>query len=186
MATKGHTGEYMFGSEEAVMTVVEKSNDTVIDKEAHIKWSYDKAGSFVVTSGSDKIMSGKTSAGDEISADIPLKSGRNEVKVEYTDESGVKTYKKFKFVKLDKYDIVVDANAAKSEAVQKITRDETSADVSEKPVYATIADAIASVPSDNKEQVVIYVKNGNYHEKVRMEYYYQSDHLRSYRHRRST
>ena len=168
MATKGHTGEYMFGSEAAVMTVVEKSNDTVIDKEAHIKWSYDKAGSFVVTSGSDKIMSGKTSAGDEISADIPLKSGRNEVKVEFTDESGVKTYKKFNFVKLDKYDIVVDANAAKSEAVQKITRDETSADVSEKPVYATIADAIASVPSDNKEQVVIYVKNGNYHEKVRI------------------
>ena len=26
----------------------------------------------------------------------------------------------------------------------------------------------------------------NYHEKVRMEYYYQSDHRRSYRHRRGT
>ena len=29
MATKGHTGEYMFGSKAAAIKVAEKSNDTV-------------------------------------------------------------------------------------------------------------------------------------------------------------
>ena len=34
--------------------------------------------------------------------------------------------------------------------------------------------------------IYVFMIISNYHEKVRMEYYYQSDHRRSYRHRRGT
>ena len=44
MATAGHTGEYMFGSQAAQMTVLEKSNDTVTGNEAALKFAYDEAG----------------------------------------------------------------------------------------------------------------------------------------------
>mgnify|MGYP000694787952 FL=1 len=38
MATAGRTGEYMFGSQAAQMTVLEKSNDTVTGNEAALKF----------------------------------------------------------------------------------------------------------------------------------------------------
>lgn len=159
MATKGHTGEYMFGSKAAAIKVAEKSNDTVTEGNANIKFSYNEAGNVSITVNGSELTSKKTAANESVSAEIPLADGRNEVKVVFTSESGVKTYKNFNFVKLTDYDILVDANAAAKASAQ-------ADDGQTKPVYATIAEAVASVPADNKENVVIFVKNGKYHEKI--------------------
>ena len=72
MATAGHTGEYMFGSQAAQMTVLEKSNDTVTGNEAALKFAYDEAGKVSVYAG-DRLLSEKeTAAGEAVDITIPL------------------------------------------------------------------------------------------------------------------
>lgn len=154
MATAGHTGEYAFGEEAAAIEVLEKSNDTVADDSAKLKFSYDKDGAVKVSSNGKEVLSKTVKAGEAVDAAIALANGRNEVTVTFEDTTGVKTYKKFNFVKLSHYDIVVDAAFAGTNEEGAI------------PTYKTVAEALAAVPADNKEQVVIFVKNGTYYEKI--------------------
>lgn len=154
MATAGHTGEYQFGSQAAAITVLEKSNDTVTEGNGNLKFSCDEAGKVTVLTEGKEVLVKEVQAGEAVTAEIPLEDGRNEGKVVFESASGVKTYKNFNFVKLTEYDIVVDAKAA----------DSTTTDG--KPVYKTMKEAVATVAADNKEQVVIFVKNGTYYEKL--------------------
>ena len=73
MATAGHTGEYMFGSQAAQMTVLEKSNDTVTGNEAALKFAYDEAGKVSVYAG-DRLLSEKETAAGKISMRAIIKN----------------------------------------------------------------------------------------------------------------
>ena len=120
MATAGHTGEYQFGSQAAQMTVLEKSNDTVTENEAALKFAYNEAGKVSVYAGDKLVAEKETAAGEAVDITVPLQDGRNAVKVVFESAQGIKTYRNFNFVKLSSYDMVVDASGIRtldSEAV---------------------------------------------------------------------
>lgn len=154
MATKGHTGEYVFGAQAASIKVLDKSNDTVTAGDAFIQFSYDQDGSISVENDGTQVLTKQVKAGEAVNVQIALADGRNAVRVTFTGTDGKKTYKDFNFVKLTKYDIVVDADYSGNSTTREV------------PVYKTVGEAVAAVPADNQEPVVIFIKNETYYEKL--------------------
>lgn len=66
----------MFGSKAAAIKVAEKSNDTVTEGNANIKFSYNEAGNVSITVNGSELTSKKTAANESVSAEIPLADGR--------------------------------------------------------------------------------------------------------------
>lgn len=154
MATKGHTGEYVFGSQAAGMTVLEKSNDTLTEGNAFLRFSYNQDGAVLVTVNGSECLTKPVKAGEAVAVQIPLEEGRNAVRVLFTGQDGTKTCQAFQFVKLTKYDMIVDATASAFRSQSTV------------PVYKTVAEAVAAVPADQPNPVVIFIKNGTYYEKL--------------------
>jgi pectin methylesterase-like acyl-CoA thioesterase len=151
LPTNGHFGSYEYGVNAATITITDKSNDTVLTNRAFIEGTIDKTGTLELWVNGDCTQYPVDSNSFDVSFDLEV--GRNDVTM-YFNESGTGyvTRKTFNFVYLADYDILVDGTYAGGET-----------DV---PTYTTVQAAIDSVPFENSEPVVIFIKNGTYNERV--------------------
>lgn len=153
---------YLYEDEAAVITITDKSNDTVFTDSAFVKGTVDRAGVMELVLEEETKASVEVAAGGEFSFDIPLNEGRNEYELLFTAadtarmSDGRATRKTLNFVYLKDWDITVDA----------AFEGEDGTEVDGIPVYKTVQAAVSSVAADNAEQVVIFVKNGDYNERV--------------------
>lgn len=146
------------GDEAANITITNKSNDTVLDGKAVIEGTVDRAGTIRFTDNEGNTISSKeVKANDSFKFDTVLNEGRNEYLLLFEDSSTKKiTRKTFNFVYLKKWDITVDAafTGTDGDKVDGI------------PTYKTVQAAVNTVPADNNTAVVIFVKKGQYEERV--------------------
>lgn len=157
LASNGHTGEYVYENEAAKLEVVAKDNDTVFADKASVAMKSDRAGTVKM------VVNGNETAAKNVKADeafileaSSLVKGRNDVEVLFTDEAGKTTRKVFNFVSNPDYNIVVDSAFTG-----------TDGDVVDGyATYKTVQAAINSVSEDNAESKVIFIKNGEYNERV--------------------
>lgn len=164
LTSDGHTGAYVYENEATKLTVAYKSNDTVFDDNALLVLTADEAGTAQLYVN-DVLADTKTvGAGDEMKFEPELKKGRNDVTVIFTDAEGNATRKTFNFVANPDVDIVVDAAYT----------GEDGAESDGLPVYKTVQAAVNAVPEDNAEAKVIYIKNGEYNERVEVKSPYVS------------
>ena len=159
LASNGHTGTYVYENEAAKITVTSKDNDTVMTDKASVSMKSDKAGTAKLVVNGEEVTAKVVKADEEFSFEASLVQGRNDVDVLLTDEAGKTTRKVFNFVSNPKYDIVVDSAFAG-----------TDGDVVDGyATYKTVQAAVKSVSDDNAESKVIFIKNGEYNERVTVE-----------------
>lgn len=156
LPTKGHTGKYVCEDGAAKFTVTSKSNDTVLTDQASVAGTIDTAGTLSLEVNGQITATKQVNADSPFSFSIPLSQTRNDVNLYLTDEQGKTTRKTFNFVRLEHYDMLVDA---------AFTGDDGTL-VNGVPCYATVGAAVKAVPSDNQKQVTIFIKNGQYQERV--------------------
>lgn len=156
LASVGHTGTYVYESEAAKLTVTAKSNDTLTSDTASIAMKSDKAGTVKLVINGKEVSSQKVKADEGFILNASLEKGRNNVEVLLIDDNNKTTRKAFNFVSNPVYDIVVDSAFTG-----------TDGDVVDgHATYKTVQSAVNSVPTDNTESKVIFIKNGEYNERV--------------------
>ncbi len=156
LVSAGHDYGYLVGTDADDLTITSKTNDTFFseDKTFEVKGSYAVAGSAVVVINGVAGEAVECAAGAEVAFAGVLEDGRNDVEIIFTNADGKKSREIFNFVVNPHYDILVDA---------AFTGTDGEGDV---PTYKTIGAALATIPADNAKQKVIFVKNGNYEERV--------------------
>lgn len=160
LASDGHVGEYVVENEAAKLTVTDKSNDTIASDSASITMKSDRAGSVKLVLNGKEVSTQSVKADEEFKLELSgLVQARNDVEVLFTDENNQTTRKTFNFVSKPKYDIVVDAAFAGNDGDV----------VDGHATYKTVQAAVNSVPADNAESKVIFIKNGEYNERVTVE-----------------
>ncbi|MDO5381486.1 MAG: pectinesterase family protein, partial [Eubacteriales bacterium] len=159
LTSDGHTGDYVYENAATKVTVVSKSNDTVFTDNASVTLKADEAVSAKLVVNGNAVATKSVSKDEEFTFDMSLTQGRNDVEVLLTDAEGNTTRKVFNFVSNPKYDIVVDSSYA----------GEDGAVVNGYATYKTVEAAVNSVPADNAESKVIFIKNGEYNERVTVE-----------------
>ena len=164
LTSDGHTGTYVYENEATKLTVKEKSNDTVFGDKVSVVMTADEAGTAQLYVNGTIADTKQAEAGAEFKFEAALTEGRNDVNVIFTDAEGKATRKTFNFVSNPKYDIVVDAAYT----------GEDGAAVDGIPTYKTVQAAVNAVPSDNAEEKVIFIKNGEYNERVEVKSPYVS------------
>lgn len=146
------------GDDAAKITITNKSNDTVLDGKAVIEGTVDRAGTLLFTDNEgNTILSKELKADDTFKLETDLNEGRNDFLILFDDTStGLRTRKTFNFVYLKSWDITVDAafTGTDGDKVDGI------------PTYKTVQAAVNTVSKDNAGAVVIFVKNGQYEERV--------------------
>lgn len=160
MASAGHAGDYVYEDEAAVITVTDCSDETVFQNRVTIKGTVDRAGTISASVNSTQAdMQTITAANGTFAFELGVSQGRNEVELLFTDENGKVTRQTRNFVYLTNYDIIVDAYYT----------GEDGAEVDSIPTYSTVQAAVDSVPADNTERKVIFIKNGDYEERLVVE-----------------
>lgn len=159
LTSNGHTGKYVYENEAAKFTVVSKDNDTVMADKASVSMKSDKAGTAKLVVNGEEVTAKAVKADEEFSFEASLVQGRNDVDVLLTDEEGKTTRKVFNFVSNPKYDIVVDSAFAGNDGDE----------VDGYATYKTVQAAVNSISADNAESKVIFIKNGEYNERVTVE-----------------
>ena len=120
----------------------------------------DRAGSVKLVLNGKEVSTQSVKADEEFKLELSgLVQARNDVEVLFTDENNQTTRKTFNFVSKPKYDIVVDAAFAGNDGDV----------VDGHATYKTVQAAVNSVPADNAESKVIFIKNGEYNERVTVE-----------------
>lgn len=148
---------YLYEDEAANITITDKSNDTVFTDKASVKGTVDRAGIMELVLDEQTVASVNVAAGGEFSFDMPLDEGRNEYELLFRESADANaTRMTLNFVYLKDWDITVDAAFTGTDGTE----------VDGIPVYKTVQAAVDSVAADNAEQVVIFVKNGDYNERV--------------------
>lgn len=156
LTSKGHTGAYVYENEAVKLNVEAKSNDTVFADNASVTLSADKDGKAKLVVNGKEVDAKEVKAGEKFTFDMSLVKGRNDVEILYTDSENKTTRKTFNFVSNPKYDIVVDAAYT----------GEDGAITDGYATYKTVQAAVNSVAEDNAESKVIFIKNGEYEERV--------------------
>ncbi|MDO5403253.1 MAG: pectinesterase family protein [Eubacteriales bacterium] len=159
LASDGHTGEYVYEKEATKITVIDKTNDTVFDDKASITMQADEAGTAKMLVNGKEVSSKAVTKDKAFTFIIELAKGRNDVELLFTDADKNTTRKVFNFVSNPKIDIVVDAAFT----------GEDGAEMAGYPTYKTVEAAVNSVAADNAEAKVIFIKNGEYNERVTVE-----------------
>ncbi len=156
LVSAGHDYGYLVGTDADDLTITSKTNDTFFaeDKTFEVKGSYAVAGSAVVVINGVAGEAVECAAGAEVTFTGVLEDGRNDVEIIFTNADGKKSREIFNFVVNPHYDILVDAAFTGTEGEGEV------------PTYKTIGAALATIPADNAKQKVIFVKNGNYEERV--------------------
>lgn len=155
--TAGRQGEYVYEEEAAKIIITEKSNDTVYTNTATLEGIVDRLGELKLMVNGEVQETVSLKAQGEFAFTIALQEGRNAVDLCFTDEAGKVTRQTYNFVYLTNYDLIVDGSFTGLDG-------EVSPDGSGARMYRTVQAAVNSVPSKNKEAVVILVKEGNYTE----------------------
>lgn len=157
MASEGHTGDYLYEEEAAGLHITESPDGTVFDSQVSLGGSADRSGTAVVSvNGTEVARQELSNAGEEFLFDLELSQGRNEIELLFVDRNEAKTRRVYNVVWLTGYDMIVDASCK--------GRNET--DESGRPIYGTVQEAVDAVPADNKERKVIYIRSGDYKERL--------------------
>lgn len=90
---------------------------------------------------------------------LPVEQGRNETELLFTDSEGKTTRQTYNIVCLTNYDSIVDGSYTGADG----------AEVDGIPTYRTVQAAVNAVPADNTERQVIYIKAGDYEERLVVE-----------------
>lgn len=155
--TAGREGSYVYEEEAAKITMTQESNDTVYTDEAVLAGYIDREGQLELVVNDKVQETVSVAAKDAFAFTARLQEGRNAVELHFTDELGKVTRQAYNFVYLTQYDLVVDSSFESEEG-------EESTDFVGAKMYRTVQSAVNSVPSNNKEQIVILIKEGNYRE----------------------
>lgn len=156
LPSDGHTGAYVYEEAAAKLNVITKSNDTVAEGKAEIKMESDRDGTLQVYVNDELKDTRLVESGKEFSLSPSLIQGRNDVEILFKDANGLVTRKTFNFISQPVYNLVVDAayQGKDGEVIDGY------------PTYRSIQAAVKAVPADNKESKVIFIKNGEYEERV--------------------
>lgn len=135
--------------------IVDKPNDTVFESEIAIT---------VVPKYSGVLMCGDfeslVEAGQEVLVPITLNKGRNAIGLTLTTADKDLYIKQLNFVCNPKIDVVVDSAYAGDDGAL------VGFNGVDYPTYSTVSAAVASIGLDNEEAKVVFIKNGDYNERV--------------------
>lgn len=159
MASAGHTGAYVYEDEAAKITLTECPDETVFQNNISIGGTVDRAGQLTANVNGTQAASQSVAAGGAFRLNLSLEQGRNTVELLFTDSEGKVTRETCSFVYLTNYDKIVDASYI----------GEDGAEVNGVLTYKTVQAAVDSVPADNTERQVIYIKSGDYEERLVVE-----------------
>ena len=156
MASSGHTGDYVYEDEAAAITITECPDETVFQNTVSIGGTVDRSGMLSMNVNGTETEKQDMTPDGTFSFNCSLQQGRNEIALIFTDTKGMATRETFNVVYLTNYDMVVDASYS----------GEDGAAVDGLPTYSTVQAAVDSVPADNTERQVIYIKTGDYNERL--------------------
>ncbi len=157
MATAGHQGEYVYGDDAAVFTVSKKSDDTILSgKKVSLKGKVNKGGTVWLDVNGNTVKTQKVKAGKKFNFRFSIEDGSNDVVLYQKDARGNVSRKPYHFVGLRSYDMMVDAKYKGEDGKTKKGI----------PTFKSVQAAVSAVPKDNTKPVVIYIRNGNYYEKI--------------------
>lgn len=162
MVSAGHTGDYAHEDEAAVITITDCPSATVFQNAITISGTVDRAGVMRAYVNDASLTAAaaeqQVTAGGSFTLNMQLEQGRNDVRLIFTDENGTETCLTYNFVYLSNSDInmIVDASYT----------GEDGAEVEGVPTYKTVQAAVNAVSEDNAERKVIYIKNGDYEERL--------------------
>lgn len=160
MASAGHTGDYVYEDEAAVITVTDCPEGTVFHNTVSIGGTVDRTGTIHVNvNGTQAAQQEIASADGAFAFELRVSQGRNEIELLFTDGNGNVTRQTYNVVYLTNYDMVVDASYT----------GEDGAEVNGIPTYSTVQAAVNAVPADNTERQVIYIRSGDYEERLVVE-----------------
>lgn len=159
MASAGHTGDYVYEDEAAKITLTKCPDATVFQSNISIGGTVDRAGQLKANVNGKQVSDERVTANGTFNVRLSLDEGRNTVELLFTDSAGKVTRQTRNFVYLTNYDKIVD--------VAYTGKDGTKVDGV--PTYSTVQAAVNAVPADNTERQVIYIKAGDYEERLVVE-----------------
>lgn len=156
MASAGHTGDYVYEDEAAKITLTKCPDATVFQSNISIGGTVDCAGQLKANVNGKQVYDERVTANGTFNIRLSLDEGRNTVEFLFTDSAGKVTRQTRNFVYLTNYDKIVDAAYTGKDGTK----------VDGVPTYKTVQAAVNAVPADNKERQVIYIKAGDYEERL--------------------
>ena len=159
MASAGHTGDYVYEDEAAKITLTKCPDATVFQSNISIGGTVDRAGQLKANVNGKQVSDERVTANGTFNIRLSLDEGRNTVELLFTDSAGKVTRQTRNFVYLTNYDKIVDASYT----------GEDGTEVDGVPTYSTVQAAVNAVPADNTERQVIYIKAGDYEERLVVE-----------------
>lgn len=159
MASAGHTGDYVYEDEAAKITLTKCPDATVFQSNISIGGTVDRAGQLKANVNGKQVSDERVTANGTFNIRLSLDEGRNTVELLFTDSAGKVTRQTRNFVYLTNYDMIVDAAYTGKDGTK----------VDGVPTYSTVQAAVNAVPADNTERQVIYIKAGDYEERLVVE-----------------
>lgn len=159
MASAGHTGDYVYEDEAAGITLTRCPDETIFQSNISIGGTVDRAGQMKANVNGTQVSDERVTASGTFNVRLSLNEGRNTVELLFTDSAGKVTRLTRNFVYLTNYDMIVDAAYT----------GEDGAEVDGVPTYKTVQAAVDDVPANNTERQVIYIKEGDYKERLVVE-----------------
>lgn len=159
MASAGHTGDYVYEDEAAKITLTKCPDATVFQSNISIGGTVDRAGQLKANVNGKQVSDERVTANGTFNVRLSLDEGRNTVELLFTDSAGKVTRQTRNFVYLTNYDMIVDAAYTGKDGTK----------VDGVPTYSTVQAAVNAVPADNTERQVIYIKAGDYEERLVVE-----------------
>ena len=157
LPTAGHTGDYVYEDEAAVITIDYKSPDTVYAEKVFINGTIDRAGALRTYVNDEMVSEQNIAADGAFDLNLTVASGRNNVELVFTDAEGKETRQAYSFVYLTNASMIVDAS---------YTGEDGAPDANGVPTYKTVQAAVDAVPAGNTERTTIFIKNGDYEERL--------------------
>lgn len=159
MASAGHTGDYVYEDEAAKITLTKCPDATVFQSNISIGGTVDRAGQLKANVNGKQVSDERVTANGTFNIRLSLDEGRNTVELLFTDSAGKVTRQTRNFVYLTNYDMIVDAAYTGKDGTK----------VDGVPTYSTVQAAVDSVSENNTERQVIYIKAGDYEERLVVE-----------------
>lgn len=157
LPTAGHTGDYVYEDEAAVITIDYKSPDTVYAEKVFINGTIDRTGVLRTYVNDEMVSEQNIAANGAFDLNLTVAPGRNNVELVFTDAKGKETRQAYSFVYLTNASMIVDAS---------YTGEDGAPDANGVPTYKTVQAAVDAVPAGNTERTTIFIKNGDYEERL--------------------
>ncbi len=157
LPTAGHSGDYVYEDEAAVITIDYKSPDTVYAEKVFINGTIDRAGVLRTYVNDEMVSEQNIAANGAFDLNLTVAPGRNNVELVFTDAKGKETRQAYSFVYLTNASMIVDAS---------YTGEDGAPDANGVPTYKTVQAAVDAVPAGNTERTTIFIKNGDYEERL--------------------